>query len=66
MAGAPPSRKGVQVTDPFCTVLAAANLAVAVMNFAAWRATHDGRDVVGALAWLGSAAYWVLRGVIPI
>ncbi len=44
--------------------LSAMNVVVAVLNNVAWTRTRDARDMVGAIAWYGSAAYWMIRALI--
>ncbi len=39
--------------------LAALNLVVAALNLNAFRESHEARDWVAAIAWLGSGSYWV-------
>jgi uncharacterized protein (TIGR03382 family) len=47
-------------------LLTVANAVVASMNVLAWTASGDERDVAGALAWAMSAAYWLMRGGVPL
>ena len=44
--------------------LMAANLGVAVLNLVDWSETQDVKDMLAAIAWFGSAAYWVFRSIV--
>lgn len=44
-----------------CYALCMANAVVAWLNVRAWREGGDARDFAAAIAWVGSAAYWLLR-----
>lgn len=41
--------------------LAAANAIVAALNLVSYAASMDVRDAVAAIAWAGSATYWIVR-----
>ena len=44
--------------------LAAANFVVAALDYAAWLKTGEARDLVAALAWLGSGSVWLWMAVV--
>ena len=39
--------------------LAAANAIVATLNWVAYGHSQESRDMFGAIAWMGSTAFWV-------
>lgn len=44
--------------------LMAANAGVAVLNMVDWSETREIKDLLAAIAWAGSAAYWMIRSVV--
>lgn len=52
-------------TSMASVALGLANLCVAKLNLDSWRITHDRRDSAAMYAWLGSAAFWLIRSVVP-
>lgn len=48
----------------FCYALCMANAVVAWLNVLSWRKTDDPKDFAASIAWIGSAAYWLLRVVL--
>ena len=45
-------------------VLAAANGYVAALNYVAWTKSREKRDAMATVAWFGSMAYWIVRGMV--
>lgn len=50
----------------FGLVLCAANVVVAFLNVSAFMETNDSRDSAAAVAWMGSALYWLVRSIIAM
>ncbi len=50
----------------FSALLSSLCAVIMWLNLVAWDETRDSRDSLGALSWLGCAAYWVVKMAIAV
>lgn len=52
--------------DGFCAMLAALNAAEAVLCLQDFRHNPTPKALWALAAWIGSTAFWIVRGVVPV
>ena len=51
--------------DPFCALLAALNAVEAWLCWRDYKSSKTDKAMWALLSWVGSTAFWIVRGVVP-